>query len=144
MSGGNTEVCNIASYSTNNGDEGISDDLNTGSPDTWTCVFGYDLVVDKSILTRGEYVTAYTPEYVTYPAYIYEGGPVQLGDWYVYRIEVTNNGVGDAYEVVTTDTFPAGVTSYWFESQALPGVTITPDTSNGTMLTWTIPYLPAE
>ncbi|USN54873.1 MAG: hypothetical protein H6765_10560 [Candidatus Peribacteria bacterium] len=102
-----------------------------GAP--WTCVHGYELDIEKTILTRAQYETGYSPEYNTYQDYIFEDGEVQTGDWYIYRIKVTNtaeaeqpedpdsNGApgdhGHAYNIHVFDTMPAGVSIFWIEEQ---------------------------
>ncbi|USN54819.1 MAG: hypothetical protein H6765_10235 [Candidatus Peribacteria bacterium] len=45
--GGNTQVCNSATLDVGGSFTELSDDGNTDTPDTQTCVYGYDLVINK-------------------------------------------------------------------------------------------------
>lgn len=108
--GGNQEICNGAELSFDFQGKTIveqSDDYTHGKTDEPVCVSGYDLDIDKTILTSGEFATIYKPEYNTYAPYAKENGQVMTGNRYIYRVKVTNNGAGDAYDVLVDDTLPA-------------------------------------
>lgn len=107
---------------------------------------GYDLDIDKTILTSGEYVSAYNPEYNTYAPYAKEDGIVLSGNRYIYRVKITNNGVGDAYDVKVDDSFPDGVTAFWMEPEAWMSlfggpVVFTPEVPLAKSFTWLIAFL---
>jgi uncharacterized repeat protein (TIGR01451 family) len=147
--GGNQEICNSADLSFKFQGKTIieaSDDYTHGKIDTPVCVSGYDLDIDKTILTSGQYVSEYAPEYNTYAPYAKEHGQVLTGNWYIYRVKVTNNGAGDAYDVKVDDTLPEGVTAFWMEPEARMSlfggpVTFTPDIPLAKSFTWVIAFL---
>ncbi len=69
-----------------------------------------DIQVDKRILWSWEYVWSW---WFSYPQNVsewlmqpYASGSVTSGDWYVYRIEVTNNGLWTVTWVEMTDIVP--------------------------------------
>jgi hypothetical protein len=83
---------------------------------------------------------------------------VQLGDWFVYRMTVTNANPapasdpnshpsppdhGHAFDIVVTDTFPTGVTAFWMEpedqQEPTGPVDFTPDLEfDANSFVWTI------
>jgi uncharacterized repeat protein (TIGR01451 family) len=142
-----SEVCNDAVMTAWSEEPTFSenaDNGNTGEPDTPVCVWGvgsgYDLTITKSVLTDTTYGTDYTPEFNVYPENI-NSGFFYEGDWWVYRLAVSNIDGGDAYNVVVTDTLPAGLLIVDYEPSH-NGVSISPAMPNGTSLTWTVDEVP--
>lgn len=77
LSGGNYEICNRLYQEVGEYRE-YADDVRTGQEDTDTCVFGYELDITKSIMTRSEFGMKYNPEYNTYREGIDDDGLVEL------------------------------------------------------------------
>ncbi|MCH7411685.1 gliding motility-associated C-terminal domain-containing protein [Belliella sp. DSM 111904] len=71
------------------------------------------------------------------------GVTIYEGDEFEYEIQVLNQGVTDAENVVITDDLPNGV-SYLSSSFQASDVSIQPSTTtNGQRVTWTVPNFPA-
>jgi uncharacterized repeat protein (TIGR01451 family)/fimbrial isopeptide formation D2 family protein len=70
------------------------------------------------------------------------GTTVSPGDTITYTLTITNNGRAPAYDLVLTDTLPAGLTYQNTISNPGPGVIITP-TRTGQLITYTINQLAA-
>jgi hypothetical protein len=73
------------------GEFAVSDDPAAPGDEDPSCTKGYDLEVEKTVLTGGQYMSLYSPEHNTYPDSI-TAGEIELGDRRVYRVEVTNGG----------------------------------------------------
>lgn len=68
------------------------------------------------------------------------GATVNPGDTITYTLTITNNGRAPAYDLVLTDTLPAGLTYQNTISNPGPGVIITP-TRTGQLITYAINQL---
>lgn len=84
-----------------------------------TCVSGYDLVMDKFVQPTWPANTY--PDNIAY-------GEVYDGDWFVYHIEVSNNGPFVASGIIVSDPLPLGVTAFRQENPQAPmsGLTFLP------------------
>lgn len=71
------------------------------------CTSGYVIDIIKDVMTSDEYTSKYFTGggMNTYPSHV-DNGEVMSGDRYIYHIEVTNEGPGDAHDVVVSDTLP--------------------------------------
>jgi uncharacterized repeat protein (TIGR01451 family) len=123
LSGGNTTVCNTAYLLSGSEQIEISDDINTSTPDSPTCVEGYDLIVDKTIYPDRDTDTGDSIN--TYPANI-ASGIIYSGDRVVYHVNVTNDGPGDAYGVDWSDLLDPGMELFEYANVTTEsGLTIT-------------------
>jgi uncharacterized repeat protein (TIGR01451 family) len=100
-----------------------SDDGNTSTPDSPTCVEGYDLIVDKYAYTDRDTDTGDSIN--TYPANI-ASGIIYSGDRVVYHVNVTNDGPGDVYGVDWSDLLDPGMELFEYANVTTEsGLTIT-------------------